>query len=245
MDSKDMEKRQWIEVTRGGRIIALYSVLLDLLEELSEESGIPPWEFLLSEKVLDLSNAEPGDYLVSYSPGVSSVKSKSIIINNYKYNIILEPGNVDMGVSPIDLYEGVPHIVLREDSTIWKKLAFETTMSGIEYMGIYLDDGRVLFVEGEVFRVKLPFIRALASIHTHPEPHCLLSLKDVESGLDLLVEGGLFEAAATQSCAHIMYRIGLVNEDDYIALREFIVSKGKEFSVLSKLSTVKFSRVGY
>ncbi len=241
-------KKQWMTRTNGAMKLAVYHKILKFIEDIAEEEGIEPSEITLSESILD-------SYLIEYSNELTleynsgslqgTRREETIRLGDREIRIILEPSGELLGVTAGVVYERVPRIVLSEDSSLLKKIAFETTMNGIEYMGVYLNDGQVFFVEGELYRVSLPFVKSLATIHTHPEPACWLSLKDIESGLDLLVEGGLFASAVTQSCASIMYRTGFVIEDDYISLKEFILSKGKDVSKLSTLRSVRISRVAY
>lgn len=138
--------------------------------------------------------------------------------------VLVAPG---IGVERLStVLRGLPREVWRLEGRLLRSLARETTRSGIEYILVYLVDGRVVLLEGEEYRVSIPGLgdSAAAAVHTHPSGSCALSRADVVSGLDLMVNGGLFESAATPECMVYMLRIGLVSEDDYIKL--WTVKKG-------------------
>ncbi len=245
-------KRQWIKVTRGSLLLAAYYRVIDIIEGLSGETDVSPLGYIVQEELLDpswvLERVESGllEVRVSHSQGGMEEYEEEFSLGDRRLVVRLTPVRELWGVSLSSLYEAVPGIVLRADSIEFKQLAFETTRSGIEYMGLYLDDGRVAFFEGEFLRVSLPFVKATGSIHTHPEGSCMLSLKDLESGLDLLVEGGLFEAVATSSCAFVMYRLGFVSEDDFFRVKEALLkARGRGLREPLKLESIKFYSLAY
>ncbi|MCE4619586.1 MAG: hypothetical protein F7C33_01020 [Desulfurococcales archaeon] len=243
-----MAKGQFVKTTEGSRRLALLGLILGVIEEVSENVGVPPEDVVLQESALEFYDVS--DYILYYSiQGVGPIGlprvEKEVEVAGRSARLVVEPREHLEGIPAMALYERVPHVVLYNDSSMWKRLALDTTRTGVEYMGIYLDNGEVLVVEGERFRVRLPFVRSLASIHTHPDPYCELSVKDIESGLDLLVEGGLFEAAVTRSCASVMHRVGFVSEDDYVSVREFVLSRGRKLDKLLRLSSIRFLKTAY
>ena len=98
-----------------------------------------------------------------------------------------------------------------------------------------------MMLEGEYLRVRIPRVKTVLSIHTHPEGACGLSKADIETGLDLLSEGGVMEAAATPSCAFIMMREGAVSEDAYIRVKTL---KGPVYSEYS-IDGLRFYKIYY
>jgi len=251
-----LQKNQWIEKTRGSEVLAVLGAVLEKVEILSdylekEPAEIEMEEWILdvdivlnriAEGLLDLRVRAPQEILEK--AGIAETRlelsGRSVLLR-----LIGDPEL--WGVPASSLYDKLPRAILRMDGHIFKQLAFETSRNGIEYMGIYVREGVVAFFEGEHYRVSLPFVRSLASIHTHPEGACSLSLPDIRSGLDLLVEGGFFEAAVTPSCAAVMYRIGLVSEDDYIALKEYLLRAGKARRPQKppRLDTIVFAMLAY
>ncbi len=237
------EKQQWVEESRGSKIAAVYHGMLTLVEEAAEEEGRSIGEVMLEELVLD-----PVSLIESRA---ETLHIRANLSNTYtteagNRRIILEPDPELVGVPASEVYNLVPTWVLREDSLILKNLALKTTENGIEFIVLYTSKGFSLVLEGEYLRVRLPFVSVAASVHTHPEGGCGLSLADIVSGLDLLAETGLFEAAVTKTCAAILYRVGPVSEDDYIEARKAILEarKGREVGPLT-LKTVRFRLTGY
>ncbi len=243
-----MAKRQFVKTTEGSRRLAVLGLILGVVEEVSESVGVPPEEIVLQESALEFYDVSDNVlYYIIQGVGQANLPriEKEVKVASRSIRLVFEPREHLEGIPAAVLYERVPRTVLYNDSSMWKRLALDTTGTGVEYMGIYLDSGEVLVVEGERFRVRLPFVRSLASIHTHPDPYCELSVKDIESGLDLLVEGGLFEAAVTRSCASVMYRVGFVSEDDYVSVREFVLSRGRRLDKLLRLSSIRFLKTAY
>lgn len=250
-----LEKRQWIEETRGAVVLSVIARILEKIEVVSEILGKEPGEIEVEEWVFDVdalaTRISAGMVEVRVrapSELVEEAGAEDVLEVNGHRVVLRIIGDPELwGASSGSLYDMVPRMILRMDGSRFKNLAFGTSRDGIEYMGIYLEDGRVAFFEGEHYRVSLPFVRALANIHTHPEGACSLSIPDIRSGLDLLVEGGLFEAAVTPSCAAVMYRIGLVIEDDYVALKEFLLNSQKRRKpvMMPRLKSVRFARLAY
>lgn len=245
-------KRQWLRETRGSLLLAAYSSIIAVVERMADESGASPLDYTVQEELLDpswvMERVESGDLTVKFSPrGGSEGVEEEAEIGGRRVTVRLDADPGLAGTPISRLYESAPVAVLRSDSAEIKALAHETTRSGVEYMVIYLGDGRAAFLEGEAYRVSLPFVEAAGCIHTHPEGSCGLSAKDVESGLDLLVEGGLFEAAATMTCAFAMYRVGFVVEDDYVAVKEALVRAGGggRLEVKPRLDSIGFYAFSY
>lgn len=236
-------KEQWSEATRGSRLAAVYYTIIDAIEEIALEEGEDPKLIIVDERLLDASwlqaQLEYGDIRIRASV------NRKLELEALGSRIVIEPDPGVWGVALESVYRLVPRIVISSDSYLLKRLAGRTTSTGIEYLILYPAEGEAIILEGEYFRVSVPFARVVASIHTHPEGPCGLSLKDVESALDLLAEGGLFEAAVTTSCAATIYRLGPVMEDDYIAVREVIVSKKIDYSKIMKLKTIVLEHISY
>ncbi|MCE4600658.1 MAG: hypothetical protein F7C38_03745 [Desulfurococcales archaeon] len=247
-------KKQWLESTKASSLLAVYYGIIDLLERLSLDAESPPQALEVDERLLDKEWLETriSEGLVTVrvrppSSGVSErLDDRVELASGGPVSIEIVPDEEVWGVRLGSLYEALPSLVLRTDASLYKKLAFETTRSGIEYMGIYTVNGLLAVFEGEHYRVTLPFVKSVASVHTHPEGSCLLSLKDVESGLDLLVEGGLFIAAVTTSCAFVMYRHGLVLEDDFFRVKEALLkARGRGSLDSLRLDSIRFYSVAY
>jgi len=208
-------------VTNGSIYMAvMYHIVSTIETRIPEEIHID--EVVVDERALDPDNVTGSRSMAVrlYNIGVESRLVETINLKDAGVTLeIYFEGPAYYGIPYRDIFNIIYDKVFKLDSTLLRRLAFETTKTGIEYILLYTDTGLVAVLEGEPLRVRIPFIKTAASIHTHPEGGCGLSKADIQSGLDLLVEGGLIEAAVTPSCGFVMYRRGLVNEDDYIKMK--------------------------
>ncbi|WP_460123670.1 hypothetical protein [Stetteria hydrogenophila] len=228
-------------MTRASAAIAIAYSVVDVIESIYEDE-VPLWEIGVGGSVLAPPRSSTVIIDVCY-PGRSGVLGERK----------LEPLGVTVRVvagergapeySLVDLYRAIAMQPLQGDGEVIRRLALETARTGVEYALIYTSQGYAAILEGDVYRVRLPFIKAAVLYHTHPEGACSLSYKDLESSLDLMVEGGVGGGAATTSCAAVAYRVGFVVEDDYIKIREAIVRK-KQVNP-GELRTVRLERVSY
>ena len=210
-------KWQQLETTPGSRYLALVARVLYLVEDSDVDPAsvrVPAW--LASDEALERASA-----------GVVAVEVRGLgrlgerlaedVVSGVR--VVVTEGVQEPSTSAAALYEAAPLVTLRLDRRVLRELARRTSDTGVEYMVEYLDDGTAAFFEGERYAVRLPFISSLAALHTHPEGACGLSSKDVDSAIHLLTEGGLFSGAVTESCAYLIYRLGPVLEDDYMAIK--------------------------
>ncbi len=225
-----MTRQQWLEETPGAIYLSIAASLL-LLAEGRENLDIS--QVIVTPELLDQSLVKMAKTSRKVSIAVNVTQLQEVY-NVGDLTIEVKSGNVKDGVGLLRLYERTPVNVVALDRELLRHLAQETSSTGVEYMLIYLEDGKVAVLEGERFRVSVPFVNSLAMLHTHPSGACGLSQKDLKSGIELLTEEGLFSGAVTPECAYIMYREGLVDEEDFIR-----VKKGE----LRDLRTVKFMHV--
>ena len=223
-------KEQYLLETTGSRYLAVVYSVIDAIEKNYDESfdllevGIPAY-LLSPSDTLELLNSGHQELVVRVN--VPTIRG---ILGEYETRegpVIVIESDPECSCESLlsSLYRIAPAKAIQADSSLIRNSAQATASGGSEYMYIYSDGGLLVVLEGERGYVRIPFVRAVMSVHTHPGGPCGLSLADVRSGLDLLSEGGLAEAAALTRCAFIMYREGLVLEDDYIKL---IGLKGKK-----------------
>ncbi len=236
-------KEQWVEQTPGSRLAAAYYALVTAIEDEALDRGVDPARVEVDERILDPSWVM--HQLETGRLAIRAAVAERIIVEAAGAEIVVEPDPGVWGVPLESLYRLAPRAVLSGDSSLLKRLAYRTAVDGIEYLVLYPESGEALVLEGEYLRVSVPFARVAASIHTHPEGPCGLSSKDVESALDLLAEGGLFEAAVTTSCAALVYRVGPVQEDDYIIVREALLRRRLDDDKLRRLKSIVFEQASY
>ncbi|MEN3000081.1 MAG: hypothetical protein ABDH61_05870 [Acidilobaceae archaeon] len=203
---------RWQEerVTEGSRAVALVAALLRAVErdaeELDEESVFVspdplerPWE---------------QEYCVS---GAEWVEDASEELEDLGIEVTVK--RCGRGGRRIrELYEALPLLPPRLDRALLKSLARETSRSGVEFMVIYSAGGAAYLLEGEKYEVVVPQLSVPGAVHTHPEGHCGLSRRDVESALYALADLSFFEASATPSCYFYLSRSGFLSVDDFASL---------------------------
>ena len=150
---------------------------------------------------------------------------------------LLEEVRVSREPPPIPLrtlYTRVPREVGRYASSVLASYVTRTAFEGIEYMVVVLRNGRAALLEGEVEKVRIPYVRHVADAHTHPR-WCFPSAPDIESLMNLLLDSGLGSAIVSPECTLVMARDGPFTEDDYLALAELRNSvRGRDYDPLKK-----------
>ncbi|MFP3231139.1 MAG: hypothetical protein RXR70_00670 [Acidilobus sp.] len=225
-------KEQWLTTTDGSLLLGLASLIIDVVESNCED----PLTAMVTSEVLDENHLKEGMKrgLLEVHLKPARVEPKELVYRGVK--VFFTEGREGL-IAIRELYERLPIKVLSLDYfSLYSRLAKRTAESGVEYMIVYTEDGEALVFEGEKFRASLPGVRSVpALVHTHPAGHCGLSRKDVESGLELMMDRGLMVAAVTEdACAAIMYRVGLLDEEDLLKAKE---------GTLGGLNSVKFVRV--
>ncbi len=207
-------KREWANVTRASIYAAVIHNVLRMVEESVEDPDPERVRVGFSRPPESLGE---GEVLEAELYGAEGVEGEIELEGGRVVRVY--PGEAWSGVKLSKLLSTLPRKVWVLDGPSIRRLASETSRSGIEYMVVYFSNGISVWLEGDVHRVTLPPLReVVGAVHTHPEGSCALSRADVLSALDLMVEGGVFEAAATGSCMFYLVRLGLLTEDDYITL---------------------------
>jgi len=242
-------KRQWVKATRGSLYAAVAYAVIDAVERFFDET-FDLLEVAIPSFILSADNVVEGLGRGSLTVTVR-VPSYEGVLGEYEMDNgarvrVVSSWDFEGDTRLRSLYEIAPVKIVQADSNIIREGAMETGGSGVEYLYLYSRTGSLIALEGERGRVRIPFARVVLSLHTHPPGACGLSLADIYSGLDLLAEGGLAEAAATSRCVFIMYREGLVLEDDYIKIRGLRGKRGEAFNPgMLSLSSVRFQIVYY
>ena len=224
-------KRQEERITEGSRAVALVSALLRAVERDAEELDIEsiwispdplerPWE---------------REFCVS---GAECLEESSEELEDVGVEITVRQCGKG-GRKIKDLYESLPLLPVKLDGALLKSLARETSQSGVEFMVIYSAGGAAFVLEGEKYEVIVPQLSVPGIVHTHPEGHCGLSRRDVESALYALADLSFFEASATPSCYFYLSRLGFLNVDDFANLLN------KEALEPLRLPSARLERVFY
>lgn len=154
----------------------------------------------------------------------------------------LETSREPPPVSLQSLYSRIPREVGGYAASTLSSYAARTALEGVEYMIVVLRNGRAALLEGEVEKVRIPYLRHVADAHTHPR-WCFPSAPDIESLMNLLLDSGLGSGIVSPECTLVMARDGPFTEDDYIALAELRNRiRGGDYDALKEVISV--GRVG-
>ncbi len=221
-------KYQDLRVTEGSIYTSLLCLVIKAAEWNSSDDvdvlsiGVPAWIVEPAEALSRLHGNRGGLLKVEiYSPfegdlGVYKIKPLNIDV------AIRASREAQDYISLKNLYRLAMEAPLRLDSYLLKRLANTTSEGGPEFLIAYLEWGEVIILEGDVDRIRIPFLEQVkVSYHTHPRGGCAFSKADLASTLDLMVHGGIGEGIVTTDCAAYMYRIGFLLEEDYIVLKKY------------------------
>ena len=126
----------------------------------------------------------------------------------------------DEGITLGKLYYNVANELIRTSASILSSFALRTRAEGIEYMLVIFRDGLALLLRGERNKVVIPAVKAVASVHTHPEG-CVPSPHDIRSLINNFLEGGIGGGIISTDCKLFILRSGPFTEDDYLAISRF------------------------
>ncbi len=207
-------KREWARVTRASLYLASVYLVVRAIEEAVEEPDYMSVRVSFSGRPEDLGE---GGSLEAVVEGVEGVEGEYELEGGRLLQVYT--GEAPSGAPLYKLMLSLPRAVWRLDGAEIRRLARETSERGVEYMVVYFPSGLSVWVEGDVHRVEAPPLRGVVgAVHTHPKGSCGLSRQDALSALDLMVDGGIFEAAATEDCMFYIVRFSLLSEPDYVRL---------------------------
>ncbi len=213
-------KRQWMEESRGSVALAVAHAVISVFEDSLDDPDprVAGYEFIGRDPLME--PPPPGGEVKAVIYGLPGVLEERVLAGERL--VVVEGVEGGGGRRLVDLYRRAVRAVVRHDGLKVRRLARETGGNGVEFLLLYLRSGELAVLEGDVERVQVPHVATAAgSIHTHPHGACGLSWADIRTGLDILVDGGIFEAAATEACVFAMWRRGLVSEDDYLEILDW------------------------
>jgi len=126
----------------------------------------------------------------------------------------------DEGIELRKLYDYVANELIKASSSILSSFALRTSVEGIEYMLVIFRDGLALLLRGERNKVVIPAVKAVASVHTHPEG-CIPSPHDIRSLINNFLDGGIGGGIISTDCKLFILRSGPFTENDYLAISKF------------------------
>lgn len=144
--------------------------------------------------------------------------SESVEAYGERYEIDARIGEGD--VSYRRLYDTVLELYFKQLRPLIRQYLPETLESGVEYYLSVLFDGKGFIAEGDIGRVKLPFLKECFSAHTHPSPQPVPSERDIETIIKIMLERGLGHSIEASAGSLILIRTRPIRVEDLATLRE-------------------------
>ena len=229
-------------VSGGSRALAILGSIIKVIEFDAEELDVDKVTLSFnnpSHNTIDLLllNSSDVEVLVSGAPWL---EERELELEGLGVLIHIRPSSAPShGLRLRTVYEILPRIVINLDSGILRKLSRTTTRSGVEFIALYREDGSLVLLEGDRYKVSIPTIEVLAAVHTHPEGSCGFSRADVRSAVYALTDLALFEAVVTPTCAFYIARIGFLDESDF----ERLLNIEGDIATPMELATVRFEKL--
>ncbi len=147
------------------------------------------------------------------------------------------------------LYRRTLEVFVENIIPLLKNKAKLTDTKHVEYMLLITPKKIGIILEGDIDKVRIPYIKTYVMAHTHPSPNCFFSQKDIISSLDLFTNQGLLSAVITTTCSAIMYRVDDMTIEDYerLIIISNMVKKSRLHNVLeefSRLHSIKLMFIG-
>jgi len=236
-------KFQELLVTDGSKVAGILGSIVKAIESDALELNVEEVSLCFNGVCrldIELLTSSGGiDVEVSGAPWLSEME---LSLEDLMVEISLKPSSSPRrGVKLSAIYESLPELILKLDSSMLRALSKRTTLDGVEYMALYMDRGSVAVLEGDVHKVTIPSIEALGIVHTHPEGACGFSEVDVRSTAYALSNLTLFEAVTTPSCAFYIARIGFLDEKDF----ETLLNNTGGITTPARLPSIKIGRLTY
>jgi len=239
-----MKKEHFIVENKSIKWLAIAGNIISFCEDLMEIHGLN--EFYINEDFYEYYGWN-GEEATVYIPRILENRKLPPPKGGFRISFFSnEPSHTVLWKS---MYERVLEVFISGIVPLLKDKAKITNVKHVEYMLLIVPKKIGVFLEGDIDKVKIPFIKTYVMAHTHPSPHCFFSHKDIISSLDVFSNQGLISAVVTTTCSAIMYRVDDFTVDDYERLISIsnLIRKGKirdALSEFSRLSSIKLSFLG-
>ncbi len=228
-------------VSNGSRALAILGSIVRAIELDADELDVDG--IVLSFRNYPLHSTTAlleEDTIEVFISGAPWLEERELEIEDVGVIVYIKPSSISgYGLRLRSLYEILPRTVISLDLDFLRKLSHITTVSGVEFIALYRGEGSLLLLEGDRYKVTIPGIEVLATIHTHPEGACELSNADVRSAAYTLADLALFEAIVTPTCAFYIARIGFLDEYEF----EKLLNNESGIADPLELTTVKAERL--
>jgi len=127
-----------------------------------------------------------------------------------------------------------PLVKARLSSTIEKRLEY--------FMGV-TPTGEGFLLEGDVERVRIPWVNTVLSVHTHPEEHPFPSLTDLETIVRSFTSRSIAHGVEAYSGGLFIYRVKPIRLEELFFIKN--IKKKDPISYLNELSRLDSVRIAY
>jgi len=149
----------------------------------------------------------------SYDP------SESIEIFSKRWNIdnaLIGKGDYDYKI----LYSLIPRKYMSSLHYLLRTYLAKSLSLGHEYYLAVLFDGKAVLLEGERYRIVIPYINHCLSAHTHPTSHSIPSVNDLRTILAVLINRGLLHSIEAVNSTLLIYRKAPLTINELMILRK-------------------------
>jgi len=239
-----MKKENSIVENRSIKWLAMAGNIISFCEDLMEIHGFNT--FYISEDFYEYHSWNDGQVTVHIP---QALKNRRLPPPKEGLKISFFSNEPHHAILWRSMYERALEVFINNIIPLLKDKARITDMKHVEYMLLIIPKKVGVLLEGEIDKVRIPFIKAYVMAHTHPSPHCFFSHKDIISSLDIFSNQGLISAVITTTCSAIMYRVDDFTVDDYerLIIISNLIKKDKIKDALlefNKLNSIKLSFIG-
>ncbi|QOR93974.1 hypothetical protein IMZ38_04845 [Thermosphaera chiliense] len=157
----------------------------------------------------------------------------------YELNVRISPVNrsfKELYMDIVKLYaEGLRPVIRSKLSlTIENRLEY--------FMGV-TPKGVGFLLEGDVEKVRIPWVNTVLTVHTHPEEHPFPSLTDLETMVGSFTSRGIAHGIEAYTAGLIIYRVKPITLEELLFIKN--IKKKNPFSYLNELGKVDSIRIAY
>jgi len=239
-----MKKEHYVIENKSIKWLAIAGNVITFCEDLMEVYGLD--DFYINEEFYRFHSWDDGEAIV-YVPRM--LKDKELPPFKEGVSVYFFTTEPYSAISWRKMYKRVLEVFVNNIVPLLKDKAKITNTEHVEFMLLVIPKKVGILLEGEVDKVRIPFIKTYVMAHTHPSPHCFFSHKDIISSLDMFSNRGLISAVVTTSCSAIMHRVDDFTVADYerLIIISNLIRKGKIKDALlefNRLSSIKLTFLG-
>lgn len=155
---------------------------------------------------------------------------------------------IDVQISPVngnfkELYRNIVKTYVEGLRPLVRSKLPLTMGNRLEYFMGVTPGGEGFLLEGDVEKVRIPWVNVVLSVHTHPEEHPIPSLTDLETIVRSFTSRGIAHGIEAYNGGLIIYRVEPIRLEELFFLKN--VKKRDPFSYFNELGKLKSLRIVY